>query len=88
MQLKTEQVGVAFWNKRNAMGSSVHSSGDKLFSYGTVLLQRLPSGRVIGNATKYSTTTSRHQSQVGVRTADVLVTGVPRGETDLKRYVK
>lgn len=86
--MNTSDVGRAFWSKRAATGSSVHSSGDKLFSYATVILQRLPNGQTIGNATKYSTTTSKHQSQTGVRMATHTVTGVPRGVTDLRPYLK
>lgn len=86
--MDTSGVGRAFWSGRAAVGSSVHSSGDKLFSYGTVILQRLANGRTIGNATKYSTTTSKHQSQVNVRMATYTVTGVPRGVTDLRPYLK
>jgi hypothetical protein len=73
METSTSAVGNAFWNKKAAKGSSVHSSGNKLFSYGTVILQRLSNGRTIGNVTKYSVTTSKHQSQVGVRRASRLV---------------
>ena len=82
----TRSVGEAFWKGKAAKGSSVHSSGDKLFSYGTVILQRLGNGRTIGNITKYSTTTSKHQSQTSVRRATKTVSGVPRGTTDLRPY--
>lgn len=84
----TSGVGDAFWNKKAAQGPSVHSSGNKLFSYGTVILQRLSNGRTIGNITKYSTTTSKHQSQVGVRRATYFVKDVPRGTTDLRKFKK
>ena len=88
MPMSTSDVGRAFWSKRAAGGSSVHSSGDKLFSYSTVILQRLANGKTVGNVTKYSATTSKHQSQVGVRMATHLVSGVPRGVTDLRPYLK
>ena len=84
----TIEVGKAFWNKKPARGSSVHSTGDKLFSYGTVILQRLQNGKVIGNATKYSVTTSKHQSQVNIFKSDYRVTGVPMGRSDLRPYKK
>jgi len=81
-------VGRAFWSKRAIGGGSVHSSGDKLFSYGTVILQRLANGQTIGNVTKYSTTTSKHQSETNVKMATHQVSGVPKGATDLKPYLK
>ena len=88
MSMNTENVGRAFWSGRAAVGPSVHSSGDKLFSYSTVILQRVGNGQTIGNTTKYSTTTSKHQSQTGVRMATHKVSGVPRGVTDLRPYLK
>ena len=77
----------AFWEGKKGKGSSTHSTGDKLFSYGTVILQRLPDGKTIGNATRYSNSTSKHQSQGRVHSADTLVDGVRRGVTDLVPYV-
>ena len=88
MGMSTSAVGAAFWEGRAGTGGSVYSSGDKLFSYQTVLLQRLRSGKVLGNVSKYSPATSKHQSQVSVRRADTLTKKrVPRGATDLRPYV-
>jgi len=84
----TAEVGRAFWQGRPARGSSVHSTGNKAYSYNTVLLQRLGNGKTIGNITKYSVTTSKHQTQMGVRMATYLVSGVPRGAQDLRPYLK
>ena len=80
-------ASVAFWNGKAAKGSSVESTGNKLYSYTTVILQRLSSGEVIGNDTKYSATTSRHQSQARIASADIIVHNVPRGEDDLRKYM-
>ena len=88
VSVSTSEVGKAFWNKKAARGPSVFSTGDKLYSYSTVILQRLPNGHTIGNKTRYSTTTSKHQSQVGVYRATHHVTDVPMGATDLRRYLK
>ena len=88
MPLNTTAVGAAFWNKKTARGSSVHATATRLYSYSTVILQRLPNGHTIGNITRYSQTTSKHQSQVGVRRATHLVDGVPRGTEDLRPYLK
>ena len=62
MPLNTTAVGAAFWNKKTARGSSVHATATRLYSYSTVILQRLPNGHTIGNITRYSQTTSKHQS--------------------------
>lgn len=78
----------AFWKGKKCTGSSTHSTGDKLFSYGTVILQRLPDGKTIGNITKYSNTTSKHQSQGRVHSADMLVDAVRRGVIDLIHYTQ
>ena len=86
--MNAADVGRAFWSGRPGSGSNVHTSGDKLFSYGTVIAQRLGNGQTIGNVTKYSVTTSKHQSQTGVRMATHQVTGVPRGTTDLRPFMK
>jgi hypothetical protein len=84
----TSDVGDAFWRGMKARGSSVHSTGDELYSYNTLILQRLPDGRTIGNITKYSVTTSKHQSQVGVRGATMFAAHVPFGCHDLRPHIE
>lgn len=81
-----QTVYAAFWKGELGEGSNTHSTGDKLFSYSTVILQRLSDGSVIGNVTKYSSTTSLHQARAGVNIAEMLITGVPRGANDLIPY--
>lgn len=79
-----ERVCDAFWNKKAAGGfGALHSSGDKAFSYSTTILQRLKGGKVIGNVTTYSPTTSRHQSACKIYNADIFVDDVARGVSDL-----
>ena len=61
---------------------SIWTDGETIYSYGTALLTRTPSGMLILNATKYSPTTTRHQS--GLRTLLLgerfdSITGAPRG---------
>lgn len=51
----------------------------RIFSYDTCILQVLSDGTTIGNVTKYSVTTSRHQTKAGSRTADILVDNVAEG---------
>lgn len=87
--MRSNQYAIDRFRKGKAgKGSALWSAGDKLFSYGTGILQSIPDGRLIGNITKYSRTTSRHQSQAGVRSACFLVDNVPRGTTDLVPYLK
>lgn len=56
----------------------------RIMSYDTCILQRLADGATIGNVTKYSVTTSRHQSRAGSRLADVLVDNIPEGTQYLR----
>jgi len=79
-----------FHKGKPGRGSAMSSSGDKLWSYGTVIAQRLDDGSIVGNITKYSVTTSKHQSQAGVRNhvGRKLLTNIPRGTTDLLPFLK
>lgn len=56
----------------------------RIFSYNTCILQRLEDGTTVGNVTKYSVTTSKHQTKAGARLADVLVDNVPEGTQYLR----
>lgn len=59
--MKNKEVCKEFICHRVASGSNLVSTGDKLFSYNTCIAQWHSNG-VIYNETKYSSTTSRHQS--------------------------
>ena len=66
------------------MSKSAYSDhGSVVFSYATMIRQTLPGGLTIGNVTRYSMTTSHHQSKAGVRLCDVKLDDVPRGTDDL-----
>ena len=66
------------------MSKSAYSDHDSVvFSYDTMIRQTLPSGLTIGNVTRYSMTTSHHQSMAGVRLCDVKLYNVPHGTNDL-----
>ncbi len=56
----------------------------RIMSYDTCILQRLADGTTIGNVTRYSVTTSRHQNRAGSRTADILVDDIPEGTQYLR----
>lgn len=60
----------------------------RAWSYQTALRDVLPDGRLIGNDTDYSPTTRKYQNALAVETADVVVTGVPRGTEDLVRWYR
>lgn len=86
--INNKDVVIAFWLKDEPTHSkSMYYSDNKLFSYGTCILQRA-NGLVIGNATKYSHTTSVHQKLAGVYGSDAMVHDVPRGTADLLSYAK
>ena len=69
------------------MSKSAYSDhGSVVFSYATCIWQRLPDGLTIGNVTRYSNTTSHHQSKAGVKQCDVLLDNVPRDTTDLLAF--
>jgi hypothetical protein len=66
--------------------SNLRFDDKRIFSYQTAIWDELPDGRSIGNITKYSTTTSHHQSRVGVRSCDITVNEVPQGTQDLTEW--
>jgi len=81
-----QYVANRFSDGKTGSSRNLRSTGDKLYSYATVIAQRMPSGSVIGNRTRYSHSTSKHQSIAHIYYADILVDGVPRGTDDLMPY--
>ena len=81
-------------NGAHSLSMSISHDGSKLFSYGTVIAQKLPNGAIILNDTKYSVTTSKHQNDIRYAIscyAKALTTYhtdnfVPVGTYDLTRY--
>ena len=95
--MKNSEVAKAFvYNYvNNAKTTNVEFTSNKLYSYSTVIAQRLDDGRIILNETKYSVSTSRHQhylrfylSQNYNENEIIRVEGVPRGTYNLEKYVK
>ena len=86
MMLSNKQVVSRFVDGKPGASRSMLSTGMVLRSYNTAILQRQADGRLIGNVTKYSTTTSKHQSMAGVRLADIQVDGVRMNTWDLSVY--
>lgn len=85
--MRNVDVCEEFARGNEANGSNLSTDGERLWSYGTVIAQRVR-GRVIMNLTKYSVTTSRHQNYMrrALRYVETeTVTGKPRGVYDLTR---
>lgn len=66
------------------MTSALRIYGGNAFSYHTMIRQQVPGSSVnIGNITRYSTTTSRHQKLARVHSCDILLDNVPQNCSDL-----
>ena len=62
--------------------SHYYDTGSLVFSYSTCIRQ-VVGALSIGNVTRYSNTTSRHQHQARVAQCDVLLDDVPKGTGEL-----
>lgn len=67
MRKNTREV----WNawkqgKRHEKYDSIWTDGQVIYSYGTWLLKHQPIGKYLFNVTRYSKTTTNHQSGLGV----------------------
>lgn len=72
--------------EERGQSSSLSIEGDKLYSYGTVIAQRID-GRTIVNKTKYSMTTTKSQNYLQKCIPYALtVEKVPMNTTDLRHY--
>ncbi len=66
------------------MTSALRIYGGNAFSYHTMIKQQVGGSSVtIGNVTRYSTTTNRHQKLACVHSCDILLDDVPQNCTDL-----
>ena len=71
---------------------NLHSNGDKLYSYYTVIAERLANGTIVLNRTKYSVSTSKIQTWL---LSSVINSGLPHkevynvrlGEYNLQKYL-
>jgi len=86
MTLSNRAVCDACWLGERAENRNMKSDGIRLWSYWNVILQRTADGVTIGNATKYSQTTSCHQSVARVMDAEVVLTGLPIGVSNLEDF--
>lgn len=64
--MTNSEVVCAFYKKKKARSSTGNliSTGDKLFSYGTIIAQWTGVKTVFKNATKYNKNISKHQEYV------------------------
>lgn len=64
---------------------NIHARNGKLFSYGTCLAQLCEDGKIVYNATKYSCSTSRHQSYLryALHKNIIAIYNVPMWQTTL-----
>ena len=70
------------------MKSHYHDLGYKVFSYNTCIWQRGPDGTRYLNTTKYSRTTSKHQSRCRAsHPHDITVDNVPINTGDLEQWL-
>lgn len=60
--MTNKQVLTAFLNGEKGTSLNMTSTGEKLYSYNTVVAQRTHTHGMIFNATKYSSTTSKQTS--------------------------
>lgn len=66
------------------MTSALCIYGGNAFSYHTMIRQQVSGSSVtIGNVTRYSNTTSRHQKLACVHSCDILLDDVPKNCSDL-----
>ena len=66
--------------------SNFKEYGSRAYSYETCIKDVLPDGRTVGNVTKYSVTTSKHQNKADVRNCHILLDNVPQGTTNLANF--
>lgn len=57
------EVAIRFLHKEAGNSTTMKSDGEKLYSYNTCIAQ-YHNDKIVGNATKYSSTSSRHLSYV------------------------
>jgi len=84
--VRNKEVVALFLKGRAGHSLNVHSNGEKLWSYNTVIAQRID-GVVVGNATKYSSTTSHQMSPLKPYVEQWTTKRVPRGTQDLTDYI-
>ena len=83
--MTNKEVVAAFLNHLTANALHLKSENGKLYSYNTVIAQYVDN-TLIGNNTRYSTTTSKHYYYVRPH-VHFVVRNVPINTQDLKPYI-
>lgn len=85
--MKNKEVVEIFLSEEAAIGSNLYSTGDKLFSYRTCIAEWY-GGYLIVNTTRYSNTTSRHQSYFKHISNIIRVDNVPINTQELHSFLE
>lgn len=83
--MNNREVVTAFLNHLTGEAHNLKSENGKLYSYNTVIAQWID-GVLVGNITKYSSTTSKHYYYVRPNVR-LIVRNVPINTQDLKPYI-
>lgn len=86
--MNNKDVVDAFYNKKCAKTKNLQSIGNTLVSYNTTIAQRInldDINVVIKNTTRYSQSTSKHQSLI--TKYNFVAEKVPVGVTNLRKYI-
>ena len=84
--MTNQQVGEKFLKGEKGKSLNMESTGDKLFSYNTVIAQRVDN-RMVFNSTKYSQTTSKQTGWIKYYADMVTSEYVPINTHDLTPYI-
>ena len=84
--MTNQQVGEKFLKGEKGKSLNMTSTGDKLFSYNTIVAQWVDD-KIVLNSTKYSATTSRHVYYVKDHADTVTSEFVPINTHDLRPYI-
>lgn len=84
--MTNQQVGERFLKGEKGKSLNMTSTGDKLFSYNTIVAQWIDD-KIVLNSTKYSATTSKHVYYVKSYADMVTSEFVPINTHDLRPYI-
>ncbi len=84
--MTNEQVCKNFAGGKEGRSLNMLSTGDRLYSYNTVIAQWID-GKIILNGTKYSPTTSRHTYYIRSHSDMTTSEYVPINSQDLRPYL-
>ncbi len=84
MRVNVKRVLEAWGQGKSLNLGSISTDGNRIFSYSTVIVERLESGAILSNTTKYSSTTSQQQNSLRAALGPTFeVDGVRQGARNL-----